>query len=171
MTALSTADAEYHNKLQKRNGDTKALFTAGWKVEELAQLVDRFQTAITTVRSVMDMVADPTVNQVDVNIARHLTNIRETVTCLICDLTRHKHVPATHIFVLMISSEDRDIKPYAIPVQCVPYRSITQQQLRQLVGNLIKEMMCRGMKIAGQYTLFVFTYKPENIYVHNRFLQ
>ena len=57
-----------------------------------------------------------------------------------------------HIFVLMISSELRDIKPYALPVQYVPCRSITKQQLRQLVSKLVKEMTSRGMKVAGQYT-------------------
>ena len=84
------------------------------------------------------------------NIARRLTNIHETVTCLVRDLTRHKRIPATHIFVLMVSCENRDTTPYAIPVQCVPYRSITHQQLN-VVGNLFKEMMSRGMQIAGQY--------------------
>lgn len=121
-------------------------------MEELTQLVDRLQTTITTVSSVIEMVADPTVNLVDVNVARRLSYIRETVTSLVRDLTRQKRTPATHIFVLMISSELRDIKPYALPVQCVPYHSITQQQLRQLVSRLVNEMTSRGMNIAGQYT-------------------
>ena len=109
-------------------------------MEELTQLVDRFQT-ITNISSIIQMVADPTVNLVDTNVAHHLSNIRETVTSLVQDLTRQRRTPATHIFVLMISSELRYIKPYALSVQCVHYHSITQQ-LRQL----------RGMKIAGQYT-------------------
>ena len=121
-------------------------------MEELTQLVDRLQTTITTVSSVTEMVADPTVNLVDANVARRLSYIRETVTSLVRDLTRQKRTPATHIFVLMISSELRDIKPYALPVQCVPYHSITQQQLRQLVSRLVNEMTSRGMNIAGQYT-------------------
>ena len=69
--------------------------------------------------------ADPTIDLVDVNVARQLSDIRETVTSLVQDLTRQKRIPATHIFVLMISSELRDIKPYALPVQCLPYHSIT----------------------------------------------
>lgn len=116
-------------------------------MEELTQLVDRLQTTITTVSSVIEMVADPTVNLVDVNVARRLSYICETVTSLVRDLTCQKRTPATHIFVLMISSELRDIKPlYALPVQCVPYHSITQQQLRQLVSRLVDEMT------SSQYT-------------------
>ena len=128
----------------------KELFTAGWKVEELTQLVDRFRTTITTVSSVIDTIANPMIDLVDINVAGQLSHIREMVTSLVRDLTRQKRTPATHIFVLMISSELRDVKPYALPVQCVPYRSLTQQQLRQLVSKLVKEMTSRGMKIAGQ---------------------
>lgn len=150
-TELSSADTQYHEKLKSSENSTRELFTFGWKVEELTQLVDRLQTTITTVSSVIDMVADPTIDLVDVNVARQLSDIRETVTSLVQDLTRQKRIPATHIFVLMISSELRDIKPYALPVQCLPYHSITQQQLRQLVSKLVKEMTSRGMKVAGKY--------------------
>ena len=153
-TELSTADTLYHEKLRSNENSTKELFTAGWKVEELTQLVDRFRTTITTISSVIDTIADPMIDLVDINIAGQLSHIRETVTSLVQDLTRQKRTPATHIFVLMISSELRDVKPYALPVQCVPYHSLTQQQLRQLVSKLIKEMTSRGMKITGQYTTY-----------------
>ena len=74
-------------------------------MEELTQLVDRFRTTITTVSSVIDTIADPTIDLVDANVAGQLSHIREMVTSL---LTRQKRTPATHIFVLMISSELRD---------------------------------------------------------------
>ena len=96
------------------------------------------------------MVADPVINLVDVNIARWLSNIRETVSSFIRDLSRHQRVAATHIFVMMISSERRNMKPYAIPVQCLPYHSISTQQRRNMVSQLIKEMASRGMKVAGE---------------------
>ena len=41
----------------------KELFTAGWKVHKLTQLVDHFQMTITTVSSVIDIVADVSVRQ------------------------------------------------------------------------------------------------------------
>ena len=81
--------------------------------------MDRFRTTITTVSGVIDTIADPMIDLVDVNVAGQLSHIRETVTSLVRELTRQKRTPATHIFVLMISSELRDVKPYALPVQCV----------------------------------------------------
>ena len=65
------------------------------------------------------------------------------------DVSRHQRVPASHIFVMMIASEQRNIKPYALLVQCVPYHSINQQLMRKLVNNLVKEMHSRGMKVCG----------------------
>jgi len=125
------------------------LFTAGWKVEELKQLVDLFQKAINSVSSVSSAITDDTTDVIEANIAWQLSNIRETTTSLIRDLSRHKRVPATHIFVMMISCEHRNVKPYSLPVQCLPYHSINHQQLRLLICKLVKEMTSRGMKVAG----------------------
>ena len=125
---------------------TLNLFDAGWKVEEINQLVDRSRSLIVTVSRVIDVVADPVVNLVDVNIARWLSNICETLSSFIRDLSRHQCVAATLIFVMMISSEYRNIKPYAIPVQCLPYHSINTQQMRNLVSQLIKEMVSKGFE-------------------------
>jgi len=36
-------------------------------------------------------------------------------------LSRQKRTAATHLFVVMISPEGRQRKPYALPIQCVPY--------------------------------------------------
>ena len=113
---LASADSKYNEKLESKESNTTALFDAGWKVEELNWLVDRSQSLIATVSRVIDMVADPVVNLFDMNVARWLNNIRETVSSFICDLSRHQRVVATHIFVMMFSSEHRNTKPYAIPV-------------------------------------------------------
>lgn len=150
IAELASADSKYNEKLESSESNTKALFDAGWKVEELNRLVDHSQSLIATVSRVIDMVADPVVNLVDVNIARWLSNIRETISSFVRDLSRHQRVAATHIFVMMISSEQRNIKPYVIPVQCLPYHSITTQQMRNIVSQLIKEMVSRGMKVAGE---------------------
>ena len=114
--------------------------------------MDRSQSLIATVSRVIEMVADPLVNLVDMNIAHWLSTIGETMSSFIRDLSRHQRVAATHIFVMMISSEQRNIKPYAVPVQCLPYHSMTTQQMRNLVSQLIKEMVSRGMEVAGEYS-------------------
>ena len=149
LVELDSANKKYCEKLQANENSQNVLFAAGWKVEELRQLVDHFQNVIRSVTTVNSTIADDAIDKIETNIARQLSGIRETATTLSRDLSRHKRVSATHIFVMMISCEQRNVKPYSLPVQCLPYHSINQQKLRQLISKLVKEMTSRGMKVAG----------------------
>ena len=51
---------------------------------------------------------------------------------------------------MMISSEHRNCKPYAVPVQCIPYAGLNEDNLRRLITELVKEMADNGMKVAGR---------------------
>ena len=83
-----------------------------WK---LKNLVERYQTANTTVASVTEIVADPSASLVDLNIACHLSNVHDSVSGLIRNLSRHKRTAATHVFVFMISSEQQRLNPMLFP--------------------------------------------------------
>ena len=74
------------------------------------------------------------------NIPRILSNLRPRLTDFVKLATRQRRVAATHVLVIMISSEERSVKPYALPVQCIPYVGITHEKLRSIVNNLIQEM-------------------------------
>ena len=64
-------------------------------------------------------------------------------------VTCHQRTAATHILVFMISNEERRKKPYAIPVQCIPYKSLSDSKVRELANQIIHEMTNRKMKVAG----------------------
>ena len=51
---------------------------------------------------------------------------------------------------MMISSELRNHKPYAVPVQCVPYAGLRESDMRRMVSYLVQEMVQMGMKVAGK---------------------
>jgi len=51
----------------------------------------------------------------------------------------------------MISNEERDKKPYALPVQCIPYKGLSDSMVRQLANKIIREMNARNMKVAGNF--------------------
>ena len=119
----------------------------------MKRLVDTSQQLIATISVAIQVINDPMTDMVKDNVHR-LNNIRESLSTFIRDLSRHQvsrisHPSPTHVFV-MISSEQRNIKLYAVPVQCLPYHSINQQVMRQLVCNLMKEMKSRGMKVSGR---------------------
>lgn len=49
---------------------------------------------------------------------------------------------------MMISPEERLHKPYAIPVQCVPYKGLKDQDARIISNKLIETMVNTGMKVS-----------------------
>ena len=50
---------------------------------------------------------------------------------------------------VMISPESRNKKLYPVPVQCIPYSSMSEDTIRGLANRLIAEMSARGMRVAG----------------------
>ena len=136
VTELKGAECQYHSKLHSNDKDTKSLFSAGWKVEELRQLVGKCQVCIVTTQSIVDVVSDPNTDLIRINVAKKLYSLRDLLKSFVKDLSRHQRSMATHIFVLMISTEARNSKPYALPVQCVPYHSLNTKQVRKLVAGL-----------------------------------
>ena len=83
---LSTANTQ---KLQSNEKDSKALFEAGWKVEELKNLVESCQTLIATVSSVKDVIANQDIDFVERNVAHTLSKLRESLRTSfeICPIT------------------------------------------------------------------------------------
>lgn len=75
-----------------------------------------------------------------------MADLRSDAVSFIEGITRSRHVAATH---LLISPEDRRQKPYARPVQGVPYTGMPEGVIRSLANKLIQEMNARGMKVAG----------------------
>ena len=98
------------------------------------------------------------------NLEKHLNqpqrNSKEVATCLknirddkykyLRNLHCKKRQPAaTHVLVFLVSEERRNKKPYALPVQYVPYKSIRDQQVRDLVNEIKEAMVAAGMKPVG----------------------
>lgn len=53
----------------------------------------------------------------------------------------------------MLSSDLRDQKPYALPVQCLPYAGLKEIDIRRLITDLCKAMISHGMKVSGMYQI------------------
>ncbi len=65
-------------------------------------------------------------------------------------LQAYKRTAATHVLDIMISPDDRKRKPYALPVQCIPYVSLNQLQIRVIVTSVGKAMKEKGMNVVGE---------------------
>lgn len=54
----------------------------------------------------------------------------------------------------MISPEERNKKPYAIPVQCLAYVSLADEAVHGNCNTILKEMTTRNMKVAGKIYMY-----------------
>lgn len=134
------------NKVQE-NQQIKQL---AWDVKELSALNDAGRSLITEIEMLVSKMSDPMYDAVEDNLARKLTSTREKLVSFVRGVTKFKRTAATHILVVMISTEDRKQKPYAIPIQCLPYKGLKDMEVRDLIDKIIKEMVDRNMKVAGK---------------------
>ena len=141
----------YSEKLQSSKQNEKELITLAWKVKELTELNDNGRKLHSDINHLINKIEQGRHLQVQENIPSQLMMNRQKLVSFIKGVTRHQRTPATHILVFMISTEDRRKKPYALPVQCVPYKGLSDSKVRELANNVIQEMVKRKMKVAGMY--------------------
>lgn len=141
------------------------LFKLSWDLKELSTLNESGRSLLTECEVLFDKVLDPMYNRITDNFASKLTSFREKLTALYKSVTRYRRTAATHILVIMISPEDRKTKPYALPVQCVPYKGLKDMEVRELIDKVIEEMVGRGMKVAGMYILICLGHKSYSYHV------
>lgn len=138
------------------------MFSLAWDIQELQRLNDKGRRLKTELSSTLDIVGFPQATQQQCNLSRKLGSIRTNLTEFIKGIYKFKRVPATHAFVFMISSALRNKKPYALPIQCVPYTSLKEVDMRRLINTIVQEMVSLGMKVAGMlytHNYAVFLYK------------
>ena len=157
LSELQRANTAYEEKQRSGKALEKVMLTLVWDVDELKQLNKKGRQLHTDTSAALDLACKPAALQRESNLPRMLASIRTRLCELTKGLFHFKRIPASHLFVLMISSELRNSKPYAIPVQCLPYASLKERDIRHMVNSLIEEMVKLGMNVAGEYILVLFT--------------
>ena len=51
----------------------------------------------------------------------------------------------------MISPSERNRKPYALPISCIPYAGLSEGKARKIISMVVQKMCKRGMKVEGVY--------------------
>ena len=152
---LQKTQAAYEDKLTSGHTAEQTMFALTWDIQELTQLNTDGRTLRIDLATALDIISNPDADHQQLNLPRKLGSIRKRQAELIRRTTKFKRKPATHIFVLMISTELRDQKPYAVPVQCIPYAGLKEGDIRRIVNELVKEMVARKMNVAGIHNLLV----------------
>ena len=155
-TELQKMKSLYEEKQLKGNAAEKTMYALLWDLDELKRLNDEGRQLCTAISIAIDTVAMPEMMRRQHNLARKLGLIRAQMRDVVKGLYHLKRTPATHVFVFMISSALRNKKPYALPVQCLPYTGLKESDMRRMVSALVQEMHSQGMKVAGTYIYITF---------------
>lgn len=145
---LQKVNREYECKVSEGKKGTDMLNLA-WDVKELDDLNSKGRSLLLECSVLREAVIDPDYDTITNNLPRQLSVLRENVLLFVKRVTKYRRVAATHILIVMISPEERNSKPYALTVQCIAYKSITDSEMRKICNNVIKEMTLREMKVAG----------------------
>ena len=142
--------------LEKPTTDKK-LLEAAWELEEHRHLYNEAQRIAQQLSATANAIKQANLPQTSLvnavpsaNVPKLLSDVRPRLRQFFKDLYRKKRTPATHILVFMLSESRRLKKPYAIPVQCLPYSGISDSKLRLLTNKIKLEMKERGMKAVGK---------------------
>ena len=146
---LKRSNDIYSSKLQSEKYKEKELINLAWKIKELSELDDISRKCYRDMEDLARRIDENACLWQEENIPKKLKSIRQKLITFIKGVTRHQRTAATHILVFMISTEERRAKPYALPVQCIPYVGLSDSKVCQLANNIIHVMTGRNMKIAG----------------------
>jgi len=90
------------------------MFSLSWDIEELKNIGREFHKLCSDLRECVNTCTHELFHES--NVPRKLAQIRQRMCEVMKRIVHFKREPATHIFVLMVSSDARDKKPYALPV-------------------------------------------------------
>lgn len=120
-------------------------------MRELEDLNSKGRSLRVEVSALLDKLKNPSFDRE--YLPSKLDSVKNAAEEFIKGVTCQQCVAATHCLVIMISPEERNKKPYAFPVQCIPYKGLKDRQVREITNKVISEMTKRKMKVAGMQSL------------------
>lgn len=126
------------------------MIALSWEIHELEELNKHGRQLMVDAAALSDKYNDPMSNLVSENVPRIFETFRLNLKPFIKLLYNYKRQQASHVFVFMISPEERQTKPYAFPIQCIPCAGISDAKVRELLNKIVQEMHFRKMKIVGK---------------------
>ena len=148
LIELQIPNNEYEDKLKADHTPNQVMFSLSWDVEELKNITAECRKVYYDLESCITACTDQLFQEQ--NVPKKLTNIRSKLTDIIRRSVHFRRDPASHVFVLMVSSEALNRKPYDLAVQCIPYAGLKEIDLRRLINDLCREMVSLGMDVSGK---------------------
>ena len=154
-TGLVSAEQEYEKKFNAPNTSQQLLKTLCWERVEFNTLLQQAQCFLEKYEAMVQFLHQPVPREKDVVTA--LQHIEKDALCYLRNLfVKKRQSGATHVLLFLVSDERRNRKPYALPVQYVPYKSIRDQFVRDLTDIIKREMIALGLKPVGKFIVLIW---------------
>ena len=143
FAVLDSKTSELAKLRRKESSSTNVIGEAQWDAEEYKYLLTECQWALAAVKELdtLNLVGTGTSCQ---RLQLKFKDFKMRVEAVIRGLVRKQRQPASHAMVFI--PQDRSRKPYALPVQLLPYRGLKDSTVRDLANKLKMEMKSRDME-------------------------
>ncbi|XP_071126583.1 uncharacterized protein [Mytilus edulis] len=137
--AFKKATNDFRKKMNQKTANSETLKGLNWEVVECNILLQQCLAFMSTFKS--DSVSRAAIKSTSQEFQIYLKN-----------LFKKKRTAATHILVIAISDEQRNVKPYALPIQYLPYRSLRDQYVRDITAPIKNALTQAGINVVGLVT-------------------
>ncbi|XP_070571310.1 uncharacterized protein [Ptychodera flava] len=152
---LLNARDVYRKKQKQHSVSEESLFALAWNIEEFEQLEKENRRLKCEATEIRERITD---RMHVLNISGCLCRFRKSLNNYVKGVIMKKREAATHLMVFMVSDEKRNMKPYAVPVIMMLYKSLTDSKLQKLKEELVREMNSLDMVAVGFVTDGEFNY-------------
>lgn len=125
---FKSSSKELQSKMAQKNVNAETLKALNWEVVESSNRMQQCQM-FTRKLSTGNAHPGPVLKSMKTDYEHYLKNFY-----------KEKRSAATHILIIAVSDERRQSKPYTIPVQYIPYKSLRDQYIRDITAPLKKRL-------------------------------
>ncbi|KAI8499091.1 hypothetical protein Bbelb_235440 [Branchiostoma belcheri] len=147
---LEVAQKKYTEKFRQPNSSTELLKGLAWERVEYHTLLVQAKTFYERYERLLAAL-DPSSPQPD-RVAQCLVELAPDSQTYLQNLFKKRRVAADHAMVIMVSDERRNQKPYAVPIQLIPYHSLRDQFLQEFLNKCHEEAKKLGLTPVGDVT-------------------
>ncbi|XP_066270847.1 uncharacterized protein [Branchiostoma lanceolatum] len=136
----------YRKKSETPNTSEETLKGLNWEIVEISNFIQQSQQLKDIYEDLLRLITPDNPDTRTVT-TRHKTQEADTRRYLTGLFKKKRQPAATHVLVIMLSDEERKRKPYALPVQFIPYHSLRDQWIRDLTRKLKERMAFHGLTV------------------------
>lgn len=143
----TSSKTTYEHKRVMLNVSEEALFALGWDVEGYKHLIELNASLSGLCTDIVNRINGPWNDRK--NVSKDVAVLRKKLEEYVKGIYIKKREAASHLLLFMVSDEQRNFKPYAVPVRVLKYSSIKDSKLRSLQDELKVAMKGLGMIVVG----------------------